>query len=120
VLDRFQGPPLSLADAHHHHPGFRQAPAYDRLYAAFASGAGVVIADFTATRFCDCSALRRLLTVQRRAVAQGGQLRLVIPSGSLVRRVAVLTGLDGQLHIYLSVREAAAWLKRPARSRRAS
>jgi anti-anti-sigma factor len=94
--------------------------AYDRLYAAFASGAGVVIADFTATRFCDCSALRRLLTVQRRAIAQGSQLRLVIPPGSLVRRVAVLTGLDGQLSMYPSVREAAAWLERPARSRRAS
>jgi anti-anti-sigma factor len=94
--------------------------AYDRLYAALASGAGVVIADFTATRFCDCAALRHLLTVQRRVVTQGGQLRLVIPPGSLVRRVAVLTGLDGQLHIYPTVREAAAWLKRPAKSRQAS
>jgi anti-anti-sigma factor len=67
---------------------------YDRLYAEFVGGAGVVVADFTATRFCDCASLRRLLSVQRRAVAQGGQLRIVIPSGSPVRRVADLTGLD--------------------------
>lgn len=54
---------------------------YGRLDVAFDSGAAVVIADFTATWFCDCSSLRRLLTVQRRAAAQGGQLRLVIPPG---------------------------------------
>jgi anti-anti-sigma factor len=94
--------------------------AYDRLYGALASGVAVVIADFTASRFCDCAALRRLLTVQRQAVAQGSQLRLVIPSGSRVRRVAVLTGLDGQFDIYPTVRAAAAWLKRPATSRQAS
>lgn len=59
---------------------------YDRLCAAFGSGPEVIIADFTATWFCDCGSLRRLLTVQRRAAAQGSQLRLVIPPGSPVRR----------------------------------
>lgn len=86
---------------------------YDRLYTVFASGAVVVIADFTTTWFCDCGSLRRLLTVQMRAAAQGGQLRLVIPSGSPVRRVAYLIGLNRQLPVYSSVREAAAWMPRP-------
>ena len=86
---------------------------YDLLYAAFFSGAAVVIADFTATWFCDCASLRRLLTVQRRAAAQGGQLRLMIPPGSPVRRVADLLGLDGRLHIYASTREASASLPGP-------
>lgn len=40
-----------------------QDQAYDQLYAAFASGASVVIADFTGTSFCDCSSMRRLLAV---------------------------------------------------------
>jgi hypothetical protein len=32
--------------------------AYDQLCAALASGADIVIADFTATTFCDCSSMR--------------------------------------------------------------
>jgi anti-anti-sigma factor len=83
--------------------------AYRELDAASACAAAVVIADFTATRFCDCASLRHLLAVQRRAGAQGGQLRVVIPPGSLVRRVADLIGLAGQLAVYSSVSEASAW-----------
>lgn len=91
-----------------------------RVGAAFAGGAAVVLADFTATWFCDCGSLRRLLAVQQRAAAEGSQLRLVIPPGSLVRRVADLTGLDRRLHIYSSVREATAWLPGSGGSLRAS
>ena len=77
-----------------------------RLNEALAGGAAVVIADLTATWFCDCASLRRLLAVQQRAAASGAQLRLVMPYGSLVRRLAELTGLDQPLRIYPSVREA--------------
>lgn len=90
--------------------------AYDRLYAEFVGGAAVVVADFTATWFCDCASLRRLTVVQRRAIAQGSQLRIVIPSGGAVRRLADLTGLDVRLRIYSSVREATAGLPRPGLS----
>lgn len=86
---------------------------YGTIYAAFVSGAAVVIADFTATRFCDCASLRRLLAVQQRAAAQGTQLRLLMPPGSPVRRVAELLGVNGQLHIYPRLREAGG----PAGSR---
>ena len=85
---------------------------YDRLYAAFVSGAAIVVADMTSTTFCDCSSLRRLVTVQRRAAAHGSQLRLVIPPASPVRRVVNLLGVDLRLVIYSSVREAISW---PAR-----
>jgi len=84
-----------------------------RLNAAFTGGAAVVIADLTSTWFCDCASLRRLLTVQQRAASGGRQLRLVIPLDSPVRRVVGLTGLDGPLHIYPSVREASAWFPVP-------
>lgn len=67
------------------------------MYTAFASGATVVIADFTDTAFCDCSSLRRLVTVQHRAAAGEAQLRLVIPSGGLMRQLATLMDLDHQL-----------------------
>jgi anti-anti-sigma factor len=80
---------------------------YDRLYAAFVSGATVVIADFTSTSFCDCASLRRLLAVQRRAAAQGAQLRLVIPPGNPVQRLAELLGVNGRLHVYPGMHEAS-------------
>jgi anti-anti-sigma regulatory factor len=82
--------------------------AYDRLYAAFASGASVVIADFTATMFCDCSSLRRLAAIQNRAAARDAQLRLAIPPGGPVHRVAQLMDLDHLLPVFPSSQEAAA------------
>ena len=84
-----------------------QDQACDLLEAAFASGAPVVIADFTGTTFCDCSSLRRLLAVQQRA-ASAAQLRLAIPPGSPVRRLADLTGTSRRQPVYPSPGAAAA------------
>src|SRR5207302_6181841 len=85
-----------------------QDRAYDRLYAAFASGATVVIADFSDTDFCDCGSLRHLVTVQHRAAARKAQLRVVIPPAGLIRRLAALMNLDRQLAVYPTLREAIA------------
>jgi anti-anti-sigma factor len=74
--------------------------AFDRLYAAFAAGAPVVIADLTATTFCDCASLRRLVTIQRQAAAQNARLRLAIPPDSPVRRLARLLDLDREVQLY--------------------
>jgi ABC-type transporter Mla MlaB component len=82
--------------------------AYDRLYAAFVSGAAVVIADLTATTSCDAACLRQLTAVQRRAAAQDAQLRLVIPSGSPLRRLVQLATLDRLVQVYPSLGRAAA------------
>jgi anti-anti-sigma regulatory factor len=85
-----------------------QDRAYDRLYAAFASGATVVIADFSDTDFCDCGSLHHLVTVQHRAAARKAQLRVVIPPAGLIRRLAALMNLDRQLAVYPTLREAIA------------
>ena len=82
-----------------------QEGVYDRLDAAFASGAPVVIADFTATTFCDCSSLRGLLAVQERAASRNAQLWLAIPPGTTARRVAELIGLDRRLPVYPNLSE---------------
>lgn len=82
--------------------------AYDELYAAFVSGAAVVIADLSATTSCDDAALRRLVTVQRRAAAQHAELRLVIPPGSPVRRQTRVVELDPRIRLYLSPGAAEA------------
>ncbi len=92
--------------------------ACERFDAAVASGAPVVIADFTATTFCDCSSLRRLVDVQHRAAACGVRLRLAIPPGSPVRRLAKLTGLDARLPVYPSLGETAAWITSRTGTRR--
>jgi anti-anti-sigma factor len=84
-----------------------QEQAYGRLYAAVASGAPVVVADLSATTFCDCASLRRLVTVHNDAAAHGAELRLVIAPGGAVRRLADLVGLDRRLWMYSSLPEAA-------------
>lgn len=85
-----------------------QDRAYDPLYAAFASGADIVIADFTATTFCDCSSMRRLLAVQARAAAGDARLRVVIAPDGSVCRVIKLMELERRLALYPSTAAAAA------------
>lgn len=80
--------------------------AYDQLYAAFVSGAAVVIADFTDTAACDYASLRRLVAIRHRAVARAVQLRLVIPPGGPVHRMTRLMELA--LPAYPSLGEAVA------------
>ncbi len=90
-----------------------QERAYDRLYAALASGPAVVIADFTGTTFCDCSSLRRLVAIQRRAAARDAQLRLVIAPDGPVHRVAELMDLDKLLPVYPSLHAAVVDMSLP-------
>lgn len=80
---------------------------YDRLSAAVASGACVVIADLTATDFCDAGGVRRVVMICDEAAPAGGQLRLVIPHGALMRRVLVLLGVDHLLPVYPSIAQAS-------------
>lgn len=81
--------------------------AYERLCAAVAESASVVIADLTATVLCDCSSLRRLIAIQHQAV-RGGQLRLAITPGSPVHLMAQRMDLDHLLPIYSSTSQATA------------
>ena len=67
----------------------------------------MIIANCTATVFCDAAGVRRLVTCQARAAARGAQLRLVIPPGGLLRRLLELLGADSILPVYPSVGEAS-------------
>jgi anti-sigma B factor antagonist len=77
------------------------------LQAAFAPGVTMVVADMTATTFCDSRGIQALVMAHRRAAASGAELRLVVPS-ACVLRVLALTGLDRWLAIYPSLPEALA------------
>jgi anti-sigma B factor antagonist len=75
------------------------------LQAAFAPGVTVVVADMTATTFCDSLGIRALVWAHKRAAASGAEFRLVVPSARVLRLLALL-GLDGWLAIYPSLQAA--------------
>jgi anti-sigma B factor antagonist len=72
---------------------------------AIGPGSAVVIVDMSRTRFCDSAGLNILVNADRRARAEGGEVRLVIIAESIVRVVA-LTGVDRVIPIYASLEEA--------------
>lgn len=81
-----------------------------RLRAALASAArghATVVVDMTRTRACDTAGLHILVRAHRRALARGGELRLVI-SGPDVRRLFAITGLDRVIRQFASLDEALA------------
>jgi anti-sigma B factor antagonist len=53
-----------------------------------------VVVNMTGTRFCDSSGVKALLSAQKHAVADGGELLLVIPPGAPLLRIFALTGID--------------------------
>ena len=84
------------------------------LLAAGGNGNGnrsrTVVVDMSGTSFCDSAALNVLVRAHQRALADGGELRLVL-AGSGVMRIFVVTGIDQMIPIFASLDEA---LSRPA------
>jgi|SRR5215831_11256838 len=79
---------------------------YNEITAAFARSSRVV-ADMTATTFCDTMAIRTLVLAHRQAPATGTELRLVVISPGVLRIMEVL-GVDTMLPLYDSLEEALA------------
>lgn len=90
------------------------------LRAASGRQAAVVV-NMTGTRFCDSSGIQVLVGAHNRAVAEGGELLLVIPASSFVRRVFAFAGIDGLIPDFADVNEALeqahAVLPRPLQRR---
>lgn len=78
-----------------------------QLAAAFAPAPRAVIADMTATTFCDSIGIRVLVLAHQQAAATGTELRLLLPRPSVLRVMQVL-GIDAVLPIYHSLEEALA------------
>jgi len=81
--------------------------AGQQLGAAFAPGVKTVIADMTATRFCDSSGISMLARAHKQALASGTQLRLVVPSTTVLRALR-LVEMDYLLPIYPTLSQALA------------
>jgi anti-sigma B factor antagonist len=77
------------------------------LLSVVAQGASRVIADMTATTFCDSAGVTMLVRVGRQVTAQGSGLRLAA-SAPAVTQVLALTGVDKLIEVYPSVAAAMA------------
>ena len=73
-----------------------------------ARGLTTMVVDLTATRFCDSAGLQELVRAHKRAVADGGGLRLVIPADAALLRVFDVTGLDGIIPHFATMTQALA------------
>ena len=79
----------------------------EQLAGAFDRGAKVVIADMTATTFCDTLGARMLVLARQRAAANDAELRLLLPDSRLpgVWRILALRTV---LPIYQNLDDALA------------
>jgi anti-anti-sigma factor len=89
---------------------------------AAACGHGTLVVDMISTQFCASSGIGVLVRAHKRAVADGGELRLVIPASAAVLRVFAITGIDRVIPnfptLYKAVKPAPAAAPRPPRPRR--
>ncbi len=68
--------------------------------------ARVVVVDMTRTRYCDSAGFSALVAAHKRALAEGGGLRLVIPADSRVLRIFTVIGLDRFIPRFGSLEQA--------------
>ncbi len=71
-------------------------------------GHAAVVVDMTGTQFCDSAGLRELVRAHKRARAEGGELRLVLPADGAVPRVFTVTGLDRLIPHFTALEQALA------------
>jgi anti-sigma B factor antagonist len=79
----------------------------EELLSVINGGVTVLIADMTATIWCDHAGAGAVVRALRRAVISGTQLRLVV-TAQHVSRVLGLSGLDQLVPIYPSLEAATA------------
>jgi hypothetical protein len=83
------------------------------LMPALESGAAVVFADLTQTRFCDYSATVTLISVQARAARAGAQLK-VAAAPSNARLIGRIAGASRRLDFYPDLTAALPAPRKPA------
>ena len=79
----------------------------EQVAAALAPGVHTVIADMTATTFCDSAGINMLIRAKKRATAHGAELRLLLPCPNVLR-VLQIQGVDAVLPIYHTPGKALA------------
>jgi anti-anti-sigma factor len=77
------------------------------LHIAAARGHVTIVVDMSHTEFCDSTGLSVLVRAHKRAVAEGGELRLVISSAAVLRIMEVV-GVDQLIPSFTSLEGALA------------
>jgi anti-anti-sigma factor len=85
----------------------------DQLIRLLDRGAGPLIIDLTATRFCDCTGVGAIVSAGRRARALGVRVCLVLPTSGTVHRIAAVTGLSRRFPSVTSLEAAYEALREP-------
>ena len=80
----------------------------DQLCTAANPGVTVIVADLTATQFCDSAGIRTLLYARDNVAARHAQLRLAVARSGAVRRALQAIGLQHVLPMYPTVEAALA------------
>jgi anti-anti-sigma factor len=92
------------------------------LLEAASRGQATFVVDMTGTQFCASAGVGVLVRAHKRALAEGGELRLVIPAGASVLRVFALIGIDQVIPNFTDLEKALepapAAVPRPRRPRR--
>jgi len=81
---------------------------YQQLVAALAPNINTVVADMTATVFCDSSGVHAIMHAYETAGQSGAGIRLAVLPGTSVRRVLELIGVGRLMPVYPSLEEALA------------
>lgn len=87
---------------------------HDTLARALRGGTAVLVADATATAFCDCAGVNALTYAHHQAATARAQLRLA--ASPAVRRILELTGTEHLLNAYPTVDAALNSKHHPASS----
>ena len=84
------------------------------LHAAVGNAALGVVLDLSETTYLDSAGIRLLFELARRLARRQQQLRLVVPEGSPVLRVLLLTDVEAVAALERSVEEATANIRAAA------
>jgi anti-sigma B factor antagonist len=79
----------------------------EALLGASAHAGGTVVVDMSSTQFCDSSGIHVLVRAHKQARTEGGDLLLVLPTGTVLRIFAI-TGIDRVIPTFSSLAEALA------------
>jgi anti-sigma B factor antagonist len=77
------------------------------LLACAEEGHTVFVVDMSETAFCDSTGLHQLVRAHKRAIATGGEVRLVIATPTVLRLFAIV-GIDRFFPIFKSLDDAVA------------
>jgi anti-sigma B factor antagonist len=77
-------------------------------------GYTTLVVDMSDTTFCDSAGVEQLVQAHRQAMAEGGEVRLVIGAVPVMRLLAIV-GVDRVMPIFTSLDEAVTETSAPSR-----